>query len=255
MENKNPLLSHQFPVEYYGTKYKERLVDELTGRGNVYALIRTLHNQTNDFPDIYKQYLASIEKLAEILGPESSRDIKKLMVAIDIQCSALLFAVGIDGLKMNYQHFVNPMAPNCTWPNIDHDDYLRISLASCSPRYKATERFIEEFRKRIPKDHESVWDAILSYRVALELDGSKLAHYYGYLAGNELLGHYIPGYEPDYPLTYKYTHQLESWYQRPLRTDEWDGIIRLTDWVIAPIELSDPQDDFTLIAEILRPGD
>ena len=34
-ETYEDLLRPQYPVEYYGAKHKERLIDELTGRGNV----------------------------------------------------------------------------------------------------------------------------------------------------------------------------------------------------------------------------
>lgn len=243
MEINENLLQPRYPVEYYGSKHKERLLDELTGRGNVYALIRTLHNQASDFPDIYSDYLKAIDKLMDLVGPERAQDVQKLMVAIDMQCGANMYWAGMEGLKMNYQHFVNPMAPNCTWPNIDFDDFLRTEITYGLPLYQAAEKYIDDFRNSIPGENEAVWDAIRSYCVSLELDGMKLAHYHGYLAGNDLLRHYIPGYAPDYSLDLSYKHMLEKFFGRKLCMDEWDGVIHLKDHVIAPIELSDPQDD------------
>ena len=244
---KNPL-HPQFPVEYYGFKHKERLVDEFTGRGNVYALIRTLHNQSSDFPGIYQDYLNALKKIQEVLGPDSERGVKKLMVAIDMQCGANMYWAGVEGLKMNYQHFLNPFAPNCTWDNFDFDDYLRIGISSGMPLWQAAEKFIDRIREQVPED---LWDPVQSYYVSLELDGMKLAHYYGYLAGNELLRHCVPGYHPDICLDLAYKHKLERWYGRKLCDEEWSGFICLADHVIAPIELSDPQDDCLFRDEIL----
>ena len=252
MEINENLLQPKYPVEYYGSKHKERLLDELTGRGNVYALIRTLHNQVSDFPDIYSDYLKAIEKLKELVGPDRSQDVQKLMVAIDMQCGANMYWAGVEGLKMNYQHFVNPMAPNCTWPNVDFDDFLRTGIACSMPLYQAAEGYINSFRNSVPGENEDVWDAIRSYCVSLELDGMKLAHYHGYLAGNDLLRHSVPGYEPDYSLELAYTHMLEQFFGRKLRMDEWDGIICLSNYVIAPIELSDPQSDCVFREEICK---
>ena len=94
--------------------------------------------------------------------------------------------------------------------------------------------------------------AIQEYCVSLELDGMKLAHYYGYLAGNELLRHWLPGYRSDVCLDLAYSHMLEKWYGCKLHTGEWEGFIRLADYVIAPIELSDPQDDCVLREQICK---
>ena len=251
-ETYEDLLRPQYPVEYYGAKHKERLIDELTGRGNVYALIRTLHNQVQEFPAIYRNYLDTLPKIQEVLGPDSGHDIKKLMVAIDMQCGANMYWAGVEGLKMNYQHFINPYAPNCTWPNFEFDDFLQTDISSQMPLWQAAERFIESIRKQIPEDSSDLWDPVQEYCVSLELDGMKLAHYYGYLAGNELLRHWLPGYRSDVCLDLAYSHMLEKWYGCKLHTGEWEGFIRLADYVIAPIELSDPQDDCVLREQICK---
>lgn len=247
-------LQPQFPVEYYGGKHLNRWMDDLTGRGNVYALIRTLHNQKTGFADTYKEYLDTLDKYKEILGAETERKIKKLTVAIDMECGAELFWVGLQGLKMNYQHFIDPFAPNCTSSDFKYAyaDFPRIELYCGLPMYNAAGKYIRQFRESIPDEYEDVWNGILDYQVALEFDGMKLAHYYGYLAGNELLRHLVPGYVPDVVLTDKYTELVESWFECPLRTDEWEGCYRVKDWVTAPIKMSNPQDDFVLREEIMK---
>lgn len=252
MEDRTHALTPQFPVEYYGGRYKERLIDDLTGRGNVYALIRTLHNQASDFPETYSNYLSALNRIEELLGPGSNHTVKKLAVAIDMQCGSNLYWSGIEGLKMNYQHFKDPFTPNCTWKNIDFDDYLRIGISSSMPIYEAAEHFIEQVRKSLPEGNDEVWEPITSYEVALELYGMKLAHYYGYLAGNDLLRHYIPAYQSDPALDFSYKRVLEDYFNRPLRMDEWEGAYRVSDWIVAPIELSDPQTDMVLREQICR---
>ena len=205
-ENKtNPLLP-LFPVEYYGGKHLHKWMDDLMGRGNVYSLIRTLHNQKDGFADTYKCYLAAIDKYREILGAEAERSIKKLMVAIDMEIGVAMFWVGIQGLKMNYQHFIDPFAGNCTSPNFNYAEFPRLELYYNLPRHKAAGKYIQQFRESIPDEYEDVWDDILDYQVAMEYDGMKLAHFYGYLTGNELLRHCVPGYAPDILLTDAYIY-------------------------------------------------
>ena len=174
------------------------------------------------------------------------------MVAIDMQMGVAMLWVGIQGLKMNYQHFVDPFAGNCTCPNFNYADFPRLELYFELSTHKAAGKYIDQFRESIPDEYEDMWDDILDYQVALEYDGMKLAHFYGYLAGNELLRHCVPGYVPDIHLTDAYMALIENWFKRPLRVDEWEGFYRLKDWVIAPITLSNPQEDFTLREEILK---
>ena len=97
------------------------------------ALIQTLYNQMEDFPSIYQAYLDAVEKLHAELGPEAKNEIKKYITAIEQMCASNLYYAGTQGLKMNYDHFVNPMKPNCTWPQVDYDDYLRPYIAESLP--------------------------------------------------------------------------------------------------------------------------
>lgn len=252
MDDQKIVFTPQFPVEYYGSKFKYQIMDELTGRGNVYALIRTLYNQADEFPEIYANYKKALAAIDEYLEKDSDKIVEKLSVAIDMKCGANMFWCGVEGLKMNYRHFVDPYTPNCTWRNFDYDDFLRIEIVGELPMYRAADRYVELVRKRLGGECQDAWDAITAYEVALELCGMKLAHYYGYLAGNDILRHYVPGYHSDPALELRYRSQLEDYFGRPIRSDEWDGAYRIADWVVAPIQLSDPVSDAVLREEILK---
>ncbi len=80
----------------------------------------------------------------------------------------------------------------------------------------------------------------------------KLAHYYGYLMGNELLAHCLPGYHSDMVLDINYTRMIEQYFGCRIRKDQWEGCIYLKDWKVAPIEEVDPQDAFTLREEVQK---
>ena len=80
----------------------------------------------------------------------------------------------------------------------------------------------------------------------------KLAHYYGYLMGNELLLHCIPGYHSDRVLDIQYTRMLEQYFGRRLSLDQWEGCFFVRDWKVAPIAEEDPQDTLTLREEIWK---
>ena len=215
-------------------------MDSLIGKSVVDALIQTLYNQMEDFPSIYRAYLDAIEKLHAELGPEAKNEIKKYITAIEQMCASNLYYAGTQGLKMNYDHFVNPMTPDCTWSQVDYDDYLRPYIAESLPLYQTAYRFKEKFEKQLPEHIESVIEAVTSYETELECGGIKLAHYYGYLMGNELLLHCVPGYHPDMVLDLKYTQMLEQYFGQKISMDQWDGFYFLKEWKRAPIPEENP---------------
>lgn len=219
---------------------KTQFMDSLIGKPVVDALIQTLYNQTEDFPSIYQAYLDAIEKLHAELGSDAKSEIKKYVTAIEQMCASNLYYAGTQGLKMNYDHFVNPMTPNCTWSQVDYDDYLRPHIAESLPLYQSAYRFKEKFEKQLPKNLESVIEAVTSYEAALECGGIKLAHYYGYLMGNELLLHCVPGYHPDMVLDLRYTQMLEQYFGKRLSKDQWEDYYFLKEWKFAPIPKEDP---------------
>ena len=67
-----------------------------------------------------------------------------------------------------------------------------------------------------------------------------MAHYYGYLMGNELLYHCVPGYHPNMVLDLRYTQMLEQYFGRKLSKDQWEDCYFLKEWKFAPIPKEDP---------------
>ena len=226
--------------------HKWQVVDNLLGAGIVEALVATLYNQVSDFPETHRNYIAAIEKLREGKDEESQRCVRKLVAAIDMKCSALLFHFGMQGLKMNYEHFINPMSPDCTWSQIDFDDFLRVGITHRMPMYDRAERYIHKLRAKLGEGHDYLWDAVLSYETALEVFGTKLAHFYGYLAGNELLWHCIPCYQADPALTLRYEYILEQYFGTPLNLNQWEGFFDLSSWKIAPEGILRAEEAFSL---------
>ena len=100
---------------------KHDLIDTFVGKKIVDALIETLYNQDPDFPETHRTYLSAIAKLHQVLGDAEKRNIQKYVVAIEQKCASSLYHAGMRGLKMNYDHFLNPMAPNCTWKEVDQE--------------------------------------------------------------------------------------------------------------------------------------
>lgn len=226
--------------------HKWQVVNNLLGAGIVEALVATLYNQVSEFPEIHRNYLSAIDKLKEELEEDSQRCVRKLVTSIDMKGSSLLFYFGIQGLKMNYEHFINPMAPNCTWSQVDFDDFLRLGIAYELPMSDRAEKYIRKLRVQLGEGHDYLWDAVSSYEAALEVCGSKLAHFYGYLIGNDLLCHCVPCYQPDPALTLRYEFLLEKYFGMPVNASQWEGFFDLSSWQIAPDGPVSLENAFTL---------
>lgn len=197
---------------------KIQILDALLGKQIVDALIETLYIQDDDFPEIHQAYLTAIHTLKTVNNPDIEHSVQKYVTAIEQQCASNIFFVGVQGMKMNLEHFRNPMTPNCTWPQVDYDDYLRVDLAHTMPLYQTAQKYIDEFEYALPAELYETCVAITCYRTALEVSGMKLAHYYGYLLGNDLLKCCVPGYQPDHVLDFRYRHMLETTFAVPC---EW----------------------------------
>ena len=64
----------------------------------------------------------------------------------------------------------------------------------------------------LTEKQKETYEAVNTYTSHLETVGPKLAHYYGYLLGNELLPWVIPGYHADSVLTIRYTDMLRQYF-------------------------------------------
>lgn len=231
---------------------KMQFMNSVLGKPIVDAVVQTLYNQSNDFPAIYEAYLAAVEKMHTVLGPDAKHEIRKYVTAIEQMASSNLYYSGVQGLKMNYDHFINPMTPNCTWLQVDYDDYLRSHMANQLPLYKAAYRFKQKFEKQLPGELWEAEVAVCSYETTLACNGTKLAHFYGYLMGNELLYHCIPGYRADKVLDLKYTHMIEKYFGKQIIMDQLDGCILVKNWKIAPIPEDNPQDTLVYRKQIWK---
>lgn len=167
----------------------KNIMEQLTGQALTNSLIEFLEQHSEDFPEIREKYQEAIAQAEE--G-------EKLAEAIDAQtASDLLFSAAL-GLKANLDHFRDPIAR--TFLEVDPEIYLRESVAHSLPQY------IEAQKIRDAAEYD---DDITAYTTYLETVGPKLAHYFGYLLGDELLPRVIPGYQPDPILTIRY----QAWVQ------------------------------------------
>lgn len=187
----------------------EEITELLFGQGIAEAMIERLLECSADFQEDHKRYTEALEQFREVFG--DGADI--IHAAVLRKCASDLAFAGMLGFKMNIDHYVNPMSPNCTWAQVDYNDYLREDIARSLPEHQEAEAVLEAFRRKLPAEMQQHYSAVAEYESHLVTVGPKLAHYYGFLAGNEILWRWIPGYCPDPMLTVKYTEMVERIFE------------------------------------------
>ena len=172
----------------------KNLMKHLTGQTLTNPLIEFMEQHFDDFPEIHAKYLEVIahtekgEQLAEAIAVQTTSD--------------LLFSAAL-GLKANLDHFRNPVA--MTFLEVEPEIYLRESVAHCLPQYIEAQKI---------RDTAEANDDVIAYTTYLETIGPKLAHYFGYLLGDELLPRIVPSYQPDPLLSFRYRNWMMEYVGR-----------------------------------------
>ncbi len=173
------------------------------------TLTAFLERNCEDFPECKKNYMECIEALKKELGTDLAPAVDNLAAAIDQQAASDLIYSAYLGFMANLEYFRNPVANN--FLNVDTETYLRENTAHRLPAYDSAQRVIDRFYEQLTDDQKEETTAIYEYVSYLETVGPKLAHYYGFLFGNEFLMRVEPAYAPDIPLTYAYRRMLQDY--------------------------------------------
>lgn len=181
----------------------QTVLNQLTGNEIYDSLIQLMTENFSDFAECQKKYEETMQVLALQLGDNAIASVRN---AIRKQTVSNLLFSGVLGIKANFDNFVNPLARN--FIDVDFEIYLRENTAQNLPDYVRTQQELDQFYARLSPEQRTLYDDIAEFISYLESVGPKLAHYYGYLLGNELLPRVVPGYHSDAVLTARYRMML-----------------------------------------------
>lgn len=176
----------------------------------VTKLADVLARNSEEFHEDLAHFNETISLLEAELEQDTSPSVADLVDAIHQQIgSTLLFSCCL-GLKANLDHFIDPVSR--TFLDVDPEIYLRENIARQLPDYLRAQRVQEQFYKALSRIQREKYDeGITTYICHLDTVGPKLAHYYGYLLGNQLFPHIITGYVSDTQLLIQYRYMLETY--------------------------------------------
>lgn len=179
----------------------------LTGTEIADALVHTLEKNFEDFAEAKEQFEDAMCILRQELGEPP---VDNLVDAIHRQIASELLFSGVLGIKANLDHFIDPIARN--FLEVDPETYLRENIARQLPEYKRALDIRNQFLAQLSPEQQKTYEAVITYISLLETAGPKLAHYYGYLLGSEILPRIIPGYHSDDLLTLRYRMMLTNYF-------------------------------------------
>ena len=189
---------------------KNALFPKICYKEIVAKLEDVLARNSEEFPEDLAHFNETISLLEAELEQDTSPSVADLVDAIHQQIgSTLLFSCCL-GLKANLDHFIDPVSR--TFLDVDPEVYLRENIARQLPDYLRAQYVQEQLFKTLsPFQKEKYDEGITTYICHLETVGPKLAHYCGYLLGNQLFPHVVPGYVSDTQLLIQYRYMLETY--------------------------------------------
>ena len=187
----------------------ETFFEKISYKEIVTSLVGVMTENFEDFAADQIRFNETIALLENELGEDATPCVSDMVDAIHQQFgSRLLFSCFL-GLKENLDHFIKPISR--TFLDVDPEIYLREDVAKHFPDYQNAERVQEQFYAALSPNQQDRYEDITTYICHLETVGPKLAHYYGYVLGNQLFPHVIPGYVADWRLSLRYRHILENY--------------------------------------------
>ena len=189
----------------------QTILKQLKGALSYDSLIHFMTVEFEDFAVTRKQYERIMDILQTELGEKAVTDVNNAIQRQTI--SNLLFSSAL-GLKTNLDNFINPLTRN--FLDVDAEIYLREETAHRMPEYQCAKSVLDQFYSTLSSDQKELYEDVIAYVSHLETIGPKLAHYCGYLLGNELLPYIIPGYHADMALTLQYRTMLKTYFGKEL---------------------------------------
>ena len=183
----------------------------LTGREGADAFVESLIAASEDFAEDHRQFEEAIAHFKSTLPDDASPSTEDLCDAIRRQISAQMIFAGYLGFQANVDHFLNPVAR--TFIDVDPETYLREGVARTLPEYTSAQGIIDSFWKQLPPELNELFERVIAYTAHLETVVPKMAHYNGFLLGNELLPLVMPGYQLDSQLTIRYCIMIRKLLQ------------------------------------------
>ena len=183
--------------------------EQLTGPALIRHLADTLRTSCDSFPESEARYHKAVEELRALLPETYTPSLDAYLEAMETDIRARLVYAGYNGFLANLANFRQPFGLDFT--RKDFFDIVKDHIIGHFPANYEAAMVIDSFVRSLPENCRQLEEHISDYYIHMECSGPKLAHYAGYLIGNQLLPWVEPGYREDYHQTFLYSYEVERY--------------------------------------------
>jgi len=175
--------------------------NDKNGKERLNEYIKLLDKSCKDFEGLkssYENSCAQLQKKFKHIDEINECNNKILILSLDFYFK--------QGFNDNLEHFRNPHGP--IFLDDDYDETLKEKELHEQSDYISAVIKRQKLVSLLPQELIKLYDIVVGYQAFLDTYIPKMAHYFGFVAGNKILKKSIDGYKPDYDLTTKYNKWL-----------------------------------------------
>lgn len=186
-----------------------QVMEQLTSRDILKSMADLFRDKDGQFFDDELRMLTAVATLKKELPADFAPSVDEYIQAHETNVLAQIVYAGYHGFQINADNFHAPYGVDFTrW---EFFDIAKEHIIGSFPVNDAANTVIERFYQGLPEELREYHSHISEYFTHFECAGPKLAHYAGYMIGNELLPWLVPGYRMDPVQTMKYTRDIEDY--------------------------------------------
>lgn len=190
-------------------KTVKQITEQITSRAILEAMADLFRENVKDFANDEERMLSAVATLKTQLPVNFSPSVDAYISAHENDALSRIVYAGYNGFRINGDNFHAPYGIDFTrW---EFFDIAKGHIIGRFPVNLEANSIIEHFNKALPEELQVYSTYISEYFTHFECAGPKLAHYAGYMIGNELLPWFVPGYQIDPVQTMRYSRTIEEY--------------------------------------------
>lgn len=170
-----------------------------------------LRTHDPEYAETEKSCQEAIQSLKSALKPDNSPLLDAYIAAEDARISACLRILFWNGLHQNEACFRDPLQKH--FLDLDFEDICQEAVLNSLPEAVRAHECARQFHLALSHADQAQAEPVTEYYCHLETTGYKLAHYWGFRYGDDLLPRVMPGYVPDLAVTVAYRRMVRDYLE------------------------------------------
>lgn len=172
-----------------------------------------IHLRTHDteYAGVENACQEAVQSLKNALKPDTSLPLDAYLAAEEMRITACLRFLFWQGLHLNEACFRDPIQQR--FLDLDFEDICQETILNNLPEAHRAYEAASSLHRELAEEQRSLPEPVTEYYCHLETVGYKLAHFWGFRYGDDLLPQVVPGYVPDSALTGTYRRMVREYLE------------------------------------------